>query len=181
MEKVCARIAHLGDDQALTFQDGCGKRGAHALAANALRGRLDDVEVRGNHGTRQRVGVGVVGSQLSDGVDGDFRGNLAGFVAAHTVGDGEQRRYGNQAVFVVLAHMANFRAASEEGYGVGAICGFALGARIAGSGHSRIHLPLLLGEPYAHGHIADGNLVAVLERGGFRDKAAVYGCAVGGA
>ena len=120
----------------------------------------------------------MVGRKLHDGVDGNFRGDFTGFVAAHAVGNGKKRRNRNQAVFIMFADMANFSAASEEGNGVGLICGFALGAGVAGSGH-RIHLPLLLGEPYAHGYIANGNFVAVFQRGGFRDKAAINGCAIG--
>ena len=78
----------------------------------------------------------MVGRKLHDGVDGNFRGDFACFVATHAVGNGKKRWNRNQAVFVMFADVANFSTASEEGNGVGLICGFALGAGVAGSGHS---------------------------------------------
>ena len=140
VQQVGARIAHLGDYQALAFQDGGGKRGAHALAADALAGRLDNLEVRGNHGAGQRIAIGAGGCQLGQGVDGHLGGNLACFVAAHSVGNGEQRRGNHQAVLVVLAHMAYFRAASEERLRAWLVGGLALGACIALFWHVAAHL-----------------------------------------
>ena len=40
VEQVGARVAHLGDDEPLTFEHGGGAGGAHALATAALVRRL---------------------------------------------------------------------------------------------------------------------------------------------
>ena len=117
MQQIGARVADLCDDQALVFQHAGGKGGAHAVAAAPVARRADDLAVRFFDGVLQDGAVEVFRSQLGQHVHRYLRGHLACGVAAHAVGDGEQRRGYYQAVLVVVAYAADVGSASERGDG----------------------------------------------------------------
>ena len=115
MQKVCARIANLGDDQALAFQDGSGAGCAHASAAASVFGGCDDFQVRRFYRASQGLGIRRFGSLVCQDGGRDLRGDFACGVTAHAVRHSEQRGRDDQTVLIVVAHAADVGAASEFG------------------------------------------------------------------
>ena len=107
VQKVGARIAHLGHYEAFARKHGAGHGGSHALAADAFGRRADHSVVRRHHGARQIVAVGRLGRVGDERLDGDFAGHFACGVAAHAVGHRIQRRIDGKAVFVMVAHQTD--------------------------------------------------------------------------
>ena len=120
MQQVGARVADLCDDEALVFQHASGKGGAHAFAAAPIARRADDLVVGFFDGVLEGSAVKVLRGQLGQHVHRYLRCYLACGVAAHAIGDGEQRRGHHQAVLVVVAHAADVGSASERGDGASA-------------------------------------------------------------
>ena len=89
VEQVCARVAGVRDGHGGALDVGGGGGAAHARAAHAVDGRLDDGRVGRLDGSGEQGGVGRVGSGRRDGLDGDRARDLARGVAAHAVADGE--------------------------------------------------------------------------------------------
>ena len=119
-QPVDAAIADVADDGALAPrvepQDRDGRAHLLELADPALGDALgraprrDDDLVLAQRSARiererpRHVGVARgAADQLGDGVDRDRAGDLAGFVAAHAVGDDEQAEVGAQADRVLVA------------------------------------------------------------------------------
>ena len=159
--QVRARIAHLRDDQPLVLEDGGGAGGAHALAAVAFAGCLDDGQVGFLDRLSQRCGVGGARRTAGDDVHRYIRCHLARGVAAHAVAHHVQRRRDRERVLVVVAQAADVGAASER---CGLMCGIA--------GHRALDVL------YPYGHVAHVDDVLVLQGGGGAYELPVHGGAV---
>ena len=122
MQKVGARVAHLGDDELVLLQHSGGAGAAHAGAADALAGGADDGEVRLFHGLSQSRGIGVRRRAVADDVHGDFGCYFPRGVAAHAVAHHVQRRGNGQRVLVVLAYAADVGATAESSAALLALC-----------------------------------------------------------
>ena len=109
VQKVGARIAHLRDEQAFAFEHGCGERGAHAVASDALAGGLHHVVVGCFDRSGEPFGIEMAWREFGKRIHGDLGSDLA----AHAIRYGEEWRNDDKAVFIVIAHVANVRAASE--------------------------------------------------------------------
>ena len=77
------------------------------MAALDVERGADDGAVGLHHRTCEFVAVGDLGRMRQKRLDGHFAGYFACGVAAHAVGDREQRRRDGQAVFVVVAHQSD--------------------------------------------------------------------------
>ena len=118
MEQICARIAHLGEHETFAFEYGGRHGAAHALPPDTVFHAADDGAVRFRHGKAERFAIGAVGGVFRQGINCDFRSDLACGVASHAVGDGEQGRCDDEAVLVVVAHAPDVGAAAEGGGGM---------------------------------------------------------------
>lgn len=117
VQQVGTRIPYLGDNQALAFEHGSRHRRAHALAAASFARRLDDGAIRILDCAGELLAVRMLRSAFGQHVDGDFGCHLAGRMAAHAVGDDEQRRCDDKAVLIVIAQAADVGSAAECGDG----------------------------------------------------------------
>lgn len=113
VQEVGTRIAHLSDKQAFAFEHGCGERGAHAVASDALARGLHHVVVGSFDRSGEPFGIQVARREFGKRIHGDLGSDLACFMTAHAICYGKERRNDDEAIFVVIAHVANVRAASE--------------------------------------------------------------------
>ena len=117
VQKVGARVAHLRNKQALSLDHSGGERAAHAFGAMAVFHGAHDGVVGGDHGVGQGVGVQRCGRLLFKHGYGNLRCHFAGFVSAHAIGHGVQRRRCHVVIFVVIAHAAHVGARAVRGNG----------------------------------------------------------------
>ena len=115
-QQVGAGVADVDEAEPLAGPQQGGQRGAHALQLRVLLDHHAQLVVGALHGGAERgedVGAGHVVVELDEGGDHLGGGDLAGGLAAHAVGDGEQPGAGVAGVLVALADHALVRSGGE--------------------------------------------------------------------
>ena len=114
-QDVGARVAHVGHGHLVLLDEDGGGGAAHAGLADPGLRRCYDAGVGRLHGRAEKDVVGRAGGAVAHGLHGDRARDLPGGVAAHAVGDDEQRRAQQEGVLVVAAYEAHV-AARAPGY-----------------------------------------------------------------
>ena len=111
-QQVAARISHVAQADALAVEKQGRERGAHALRDGIGLDLLRDggIALRARDGQRiEQIRPRLVVVELGDPGDHQLRGDLAGRMAAHAVGQGQQAGARIRGVLVVLPDQAAVR------------------------------------------------------------------------
>ena len=114
-QQVGAGVADMADGDLGARPQQCGERGTHALDGRVGHAHVVQRVAGRGHGCCQGVQHVVTAREVlaverRDSGDRHGAGYLAGRVAAHAVGDGQQPRTGVGTVLVALAEQADVRA-----------------------------------------------------------------------
>src|SRR6185312_13001047 len=105
-EKITARVADVDEPKFVAREEDCGERGAHALEFWVVLNMSGDRRVALAHCLvkfGEQVATGFVVIQMGEGRDHQLGRHLAGGVAAHPVGQGQQAGAGVNRVFIIGA------------------------------------------------------------------------------
>ena len=122
-QQIAAGVADVDEPKSVAREQDCGQRGAHAFEFGlGFDVRGDGRVALADRGVElaEQVAAGLVVVEVGQRGDHQLRGHLAGGVAAHAVGQGQQPRAGVHGVFVVGADQTAVAAggvAKDQGHG----------------------------------------------------------------